>query len=229
MTTIFFRTTTRPLTAMIWMMMNMLCFLSMLPTAVVMADDEDEEFNQDVEDEYYRSRRASSKPWLMKEFQLFKFPNSIYNQIVAIVESQGFFDTEYYVVPRTVFVSPFTLILVALVAANVWGWVSYHLSGSWVEASHILVKDTSPKTLKAMVSLRDQLGTDPKLFGQTAKGYSQCPSSEQNGDLGRFAPQVMAPPFDKLCFDSSTPLNTTLGPIQTQFGYHLIYIRKRKF
>ena len=213
-------------TMTIWIIMVVL----LTAITVVMADadaDADADVVQD-ETEYYQSRRASAKPWLMKEFQLFKFPDNIYLKIVSIVESQGLFDTEY--VPRQVFVSPFTIILVTLVVANVWGWISYHLSGSWVEASHILVKDTSPKTLKALVSLREQLGKDnPKLFGQTAKQYSQCPSSEQNGDLGRFGEGVMAPPFDKLCFDSETPLNTTVGPVQTQFGYHLIYIRKRKF
>jgi len=177
-------------------------------------------------DEYYEARRAASKPWLMKEFQLVELSDSVYDQIVALVDSQGL-DTKF--VPRTIFVSPFTTILVTLVLANLWSWLSYHLSGTWVEASHILVKDTGPKTLKALVGLKAQLGQDGKLFGLTAKQYSQCPSSHQNGDLGRFGPGTMAPPFDKVCFDPATPVSETVGPVQTQFGYHLIYIRKRKF
>lgn len=177
-------------------------------------------------DDCYEARRVASKPWLMKEFQLVELPDSVYDQIVALVDSQGL-DTRF--VPRTIFVSPFTIILVTLVVANLWSWLSYHLSGTWVEASHILVKDTGPKTLKALVGLKAQLGKDAKLFGLTAKQYSQCPSSHQNGDLGRFGPGTMAPPFDKVCFDAATPVGETLGPVQTQFGYHLIYIRKRKF
>ena len=185
------------------------------------------ESEEDVED-YYRVRRAASKPWLMKEFRLLELPEPVYHQVVGLVESQmGYGYTEY--VPKQVFASPFTLLLIALVVANLWSWISYHLSGSWVEASHILVKDTSPKTLKALVGLRDTLGTDGKMFGLTAKEYSQCPSAAQNGNLGRFGPGVMAPPFDALCFDPDTPLNTTVGPIQTQFGYHLIYLRTRKY
>ena len=178
------------------------------------------------DEEYYKTRRAASKPWLMKESKLVDLPDDVYNQIVTFVESQGL-DTSY--VPKEIFLSPFTILFLTLVLVNVWSWLAYHLSGSWVEASHILIKDTSPKTLKAMVGLKAQLGKNAKLFGQTAKEYSQCPSSHQNGDLGRFAPGVMAPPFDKACFDPSTPIGETIGPIQTQFGYHLIYIRKRKF
>ena len=177
-------------------------------------------------EEYYEARRAASKPWLMKEFQLVELSDSVYDQIVTLMDTQGL-DANF--VPRTIFVSPFTIMLVTLVLANLWSWLSYHLSGTWVEASHILVKDTSPKTLKALVGLKAQLGKDAKLFGLTAKQYSQCPSSHQLGDLGRFGPGVMAPPFDKICFDPATPLNETIGPVQTQFGYHLIYLRKRKF
>ena len=177
-------------------------------------------------DEYYQTRRAASKPWLMKEFKLVDLSDSAYNQLVALVDSQGL-DTN--MVPKEIYLSPFTIILATLVIANVWSWLSYHLSGTWVEASHILIKDTSPKTLKALVGLKAQLGKDATLFGKTAKEYSQCPSSHQNGDLGRFGPGVMAPPFDKICFDPSTPINETIGPVQTQFGYHLIYLRKRKF
>ena len=173
-----------------------------------------------------RTRRAAAKPWMMKEFELFEFPDGIHRQIVELARSQGF---DGSMVPRTVFVSPFTILVVGLAVANVWSWLAYHLSGTWVEASHILVKDTSPKTLKALNGLRDQLGKDAKLFGLTAKQYSQCPSAEQNGDLGRFAPGVMAPPFDKACFDPAMPVGETIGPVQTQFGYHLIYLRKRKF
>ena len=181
--------------------------------------------SSDRDEDYYRAKRAASKPWLMKEFQLVEFTDAVYDQIQTLVASQGL----DWTVPRTVFVSPFTILCVALLVANVHSWISYHLSGTWVEASHIFVKDTSPKTLKALVGLKTQLGKDAKLFGLTAKQYSQCPSAEQLGDLGRFGPGVMAPPFDKACFDPSTPLNETVGPVLTHFGYHLIYLRKRKF
>lgn len=183
----------------------------------------------DDQEEHYRERRAAAKPWLMKEFELFQFPDNIYLQLVEILESQLGVSNATDYLPRRAYTSPFTIIFLTLVIVNAWSWISYHLSGSWVEASHILVKDTSPKTLKGLISLQVYIGTNAKNFGVSAKQYSQCPSNEQNGDLGRFGPGTMAPPFDKICFDPATPLNTCVGPVQTQFGYHLIYIRKRKF
>jgi len=185
-----------------------------------------EAYDERDEEALRAERRAAAKPWLMREFQLVELPEAVYQQLVNLVESQGY-DVNW--VPKTIFVSPATIWLVTLIVVNAWSWLSYHLSGTWVEASHILVKDTSPKTLKALNGLKAQLGKDAKLFGLTAKQYSQCPSADQNGDLGRFGTGVMAPPFDRLCFDPSTPVGETVGPVQTQFGYHLIYIRKRKF
>lgn len=208
--------------AVMVMLVMTVAFTTTTTTTTVAAFGTNEE-----EDRYYRTRRAAIKPWAMKEFELFGFPEDVHGKIVELFRSKGFDGSG---VPRTVYASPFTLFFVLLVASNVWSFVSYHLSGTWVEASHILVKDVSPKTLKALRGLRDQLGTDAKVFGLTAKQYSQCPSSaEQNGDLGRFGRGVMAPPFDKACFDPAVPVGVAFGPIQTQFGYHLIYIRKRKY
>eukprot|EP00536_Pseudo-nitzschia_multiseries_P013215 jgi/Psemu1/290726/fgenesh1_pg.548_\ len=146
---------------------------------------------------------------------------------VSTYDSDSSSAAEFWV-PTTLCLSPCTILLILLVLANFHSWISYHLSGSWVEASHILVKDTSPKTLKALVGLAETLGKDAKTFGLTAQQYSQCPSAAQRGALGRFGKGTMAPPFDAVCFDPETPLNTTIGPIQTQFGYHLIYIKDRK-
>ena len=33
--------------------------------------------------------------------------------------------------------------------------------------------------------------------------------------------------FSTVCFDPDTPENTTVGPVKTSFGYHLIYIDNR--
>lgn len=188
-------------------------FVLFLLATTIMAEGEEKE------EESHRIRRIDSKPWLLREFQLFDIPNNIHEKLV---------EYDFTSIPQQLFISPFTIILVIFIVVNVYSFVSYHLSGSWVEASHILVKDTSPKTLKGLVSLKEQIGTNYKLFGVSAKQYSQCPSSEQKGDLGRFGPNVMTPPFDKVCFYPNIKLGTTIGPIETQHGYHLIYIRKRK-
>ena len=63
-------------------------------------------------------------------------------------------------------------------------------------------------------------------FADVAKGNSSCPSSAQGGDLGAFGPGMMVPEFDKVVF--SAPINTIQGPVQTQFGYHLLEVTSRE-
>ena len=54
---------------------------------------------------------------------------------------------------------------------------------------------------------------------------SSTPAGRQGGDLGSFGPGQMVPEFDKVVF--SGELNTVHGPVQTQFGYHLLEITSR--
>jgi peptidyl-prolyl cis-trans isomerase C len=152
-------------------------------------------------EEAMRLAREHAKPWLMRELQWGD---------------------------EMLFITPASIIVGLVLFINLLSWLSYKTSGTWAEASHILVKDTSPKTLKALVGMQKDIQGNAKLFGELAEKYSQCPSSREKGDLGRFAQGTMAPPFDRAVFDPKTPLNTTIGPIQTQFGYHLIYVRNRK-
>ena len=46
--------------------------------------------------------------------------------------------------------------------------------------------------------------------------------------LGNFSPGQMVPAFDKVCFSAATKLEEVVGPIQTQFGYHLIIVDSRE-
>nr|WP_320055272.1 peptidylprolyl isomerase [Halomonas qaidamensis] len=62
-------------------------------------------------------------------------------------------------------------------------------------------------------------------FAEVAKQHSSCPSGRQGGDLGSFGPGQMVPEFDKVVF--SGDLNKVHGPVQTQFGYHLLEITSR--
>ena len=89
----------------------------------------------------------------------------------------------------------------------------------WATARHILV-DTEEKCneLKALIDN----GED---FGAVAKANSSCPSSADGGDLGNVGPGAMVPEFDKAIF--SGEVGVVYGPIQTQFGYHLIDITGR--
>jgi peptidyl-prolyl cis-trans isomerase C len=62
-------------------------------------------------------------------------------------------------------------------------------------------------------------------FAEVAKAHSKCPSGRQGGDLGTFAPGQMVEEFDTVVFSSE--VGKVHGPVQTQFGYHLIEITSR--
>jgi len=62
-------------------------------------------------------------------------------------------------------------------------------------------------------------------FEEAAKKHSLCPSGARGGDLGSFSQGQMVPEFDKVVFNDE--LNTVHGPVQTQFGYHLLEITSR--
>ena len=62
-------------------------------------------------------------------------------------------------------------------------------------------------------------------FQTLAKKYSTCPSGKSGGDLGSFGPGMMVPEFDKVCFNGA--IGVVHGPVQTQFGYHLLEVTER--
>lgn len=88
-------------------------------------------------------------------------------------------------------------------------------------ARHILVE-----LEEVCVDLKEQIeaGAD---FAAVAAEFSACPSGKSNGGgLGKFAPGQMVKAFDDVCF--SGELNKVLGPIETEFGFHLIEITERE-
>merc|ERR1712072_603017 len=108
------------------------------------------------------------------------------------------------------------LILVALVAAVC---IASYAEAKSAEASHILVKtEAEASDLKANI----EGGAD---FGELAGKHSTCPSGKSGGSLGSFGPGQMVPEFDKVIWDGE--VKKTLGPVKTQFGYHLIWIKSR--
>lgn len=63
-------------------------------------------------------------------------------------------------------------------------------------------------------------------FADLAKEYSQCPSGAQGGDLGSFGQGQMVPEFDKVVFNEA--INVVHGPVETQFGFHLLETTSRE-
>jgi peptidyl-prolyl cis-trans isomerase C len=86
-------------------------------------------------------------------------------------------------------------------------------------ARHILVH-TEAECLQLKAEI--EAGAD---FADVAKANSVCPSRMRGGDLGTFAQGQMVPEFDQVVF--SGEIGKVLGPVKTEFGYHLIEITKR--
>ncbi len=90
---------------------------------------------------------------------------------------------------------------------------------SKASARHILVA-TEADCIKLKTTIED--GED---FAKVASEHSSCPSGKQGGALGEFTPGQMVKEFDEVVF--SGEIGKVLGPIKTQFGYHLIEITSR--
>ena len=86
-------------------------------------------------------------------------------------------------------------------------------------AAHILVN-----TEEECNDIKNKIenGSD---FADMAKQLSQCPSGQRGGDLGEFSPGQMVQEFDQVVF--SEDIGKVHGPVQTQFGFHLIEITSR--
>jgi peptidyl-prolyl cis-trans isomerase C len=86
-------------------------------------------------------------------------------------------------------------------------------------ARHILV---ASKELCENLKIQIEAGTD---FATVAMEHSLCPSKGRGGALGEFSPGQMVKEFDEVVF--SGEVGKVLGPVKTQFGYHLIEITSR--
>ena len=92
--------------------------------------------------------------------------------------------------------------------------------GRKVAARHILVKELALAT-----SLKEQLLSNATTFEKVASEHSICPSKKQGGFLGEFSAGQMVPQFDQVVW--SAKIGEMAGPVQTQFGYHLIEVTRR--
>lgn len=84
-------------------------------------------------------------------------------------------------------------------------------------ARHILVDDEEKAN-----EIKAKIEAEEISFEDAAKEHSSCPSAEQGGDLGQFGKGQMVPEFDEAVFSSEA--GALVGPVKTQFGYHLILV-----
>ncbi|HIH75899.1 MAG TPA: peptidylprolyl isomerase [Methanomassiliicoccales archaeon] len=89
-----------------------------------------------------------------------------------------------------------------------------------VRAAHILVaKEDKAKELLQMIK-------NGSSFADLAKQYSTCPSGRKGGDLGWFGKNMMVKEFEDAAFNHAK--GEVVGPVKTQFGWHLIQIVDQK-
>ena len=93
-----------------------------------------------------------------------------------------------------------------------------------VHAAHILVSGSD----KALAdSIKAQLDADPTKFAALAKQYSTDTSNkDKGGDLGPAGKGQFVKEFENAIFTGK--VGTIVGPVKTQFGYHIIHIIDHK-
>ena len=93
--------------------------------------------------------------------------------------------------------------------------------GATVHAKHILVADEAE-----CQGILESINNGEKTFEDAAMASSTCPSKAQGGDLGEFGRGQMVKEFEDAAFDAE--IGKIVGPVQTQFGYHLIKVEGKK-
>ncbi len=93
-----------------------------------------------------------------------------------------------------------------------------------VRARHILIKHREGAE-EAIRSLH-KLIEDGEDFATLARENSECPSSEQGGDLGFFSEDQMVEPFARQAFAMQP--GEVSPPVETQFGFHVIKVEERR-
>lgn len=92
--------------------------------------------------------------------------------------------------------------------------------GAAVSAKHILVAEE-----QNCQEILDAIVKGEKEFEAAAKEYSTCPSGANGGDLGEFGKGQMVKEFEEAAF--AAEIGEVVGPVKTQFGYHLIKVEKK--
>ncbi len=89
-----------------------------------------------------------------------------------------------------------------------------------VNAAHILVNsEKDAQNIMARIEKGEK-------FEDLAKRFSKCPSKSKGGNLGWFNKGDMVPEFENAAF--SAQKGAVVGPVKTQFGYHIILVKDMK-
>jgi len=98
-----------------------------------------------------------------------------------------------------------------------------------IRAAHILLmyqgsmRSTARRSKAEAEAAIAEIGArlrDGADFGELARQFSDCPSSEDGGDLGSFPRGAMVKEFDTAAF--ALAVGEVSPVVETPFGYHLI-------
>ena len=87
-------------------------------------------------------------------------------------------------------------------------------------AKHILTEKEEECT-----AILEAINNGEKTFEDAAKESSTCPSGKNGGQLGAFKRGQMVKEFEDAAFDAE--IGKVVGPVKTQFGYHLILVEEK--
>lgn len=94
------------------------------------------------------------------------------------------------------------------------------VSGERIDVSHILVEDED-----RCADIKRQIEEGSVSFEDAASKYSSCPSRESGGSLGEAVRGQFVPEFENAAFAAEP--GVIVGPVKTQFGYHLIRVNSK--
>jgi len=96
-----------------------------------------------------------------------------------------------------------------------------------VRASHILVSFGNNKDSAKTVAneIKKSANTSNFIFLAMEKSDDKG-SAQQGGDLGFFGKGRMVPEFEQASFNAK--VGSIVGPVESQFGYHIIYVTDKK-
>lgn len=99
---------------------------------------------------------------------------------------------------------------------------------AFVKVQHLLLRTTGTNddSVKAQAEQLFQRAKSGEAFDALAQQYSADPSSAQRGgDMGYFGRGSMVKPFEDASFDN--PVGSIVGPVKTDYGYHVIKVNDR--
>lgn len=101
----------------------------------------------------------------------------------------------------------------------------------WVEAAHILFAVTPGTNIQALARQAErtlaELVVDPTDFARCAREFSNCPSGQQDGDLGQLRQGETAPEFESAIF-ASGPTGVLPELVRTRYGLHIVRVDRRE-